>query len=49
MAHTIGLAGGITVLLVAHPVEKESDEETIRIISARKAAPGERAIYESYR
>ena len=45
--HTIGLAGGITVLLVVHAVEEQNGEEKIRIISARKAAPRERALYES--
>jgi uncharacterized DUF497 family protein len=45
--HTIGLAGGIVVLLVVHTVEEHNDEEKIRIISARKAAPRERALYES--
>jgi hypothetical protein len=47
--HTIGLTAGIAILLVAHTVEEESGEETVRIISARKAAPGERALYDSYR
>ena len=45
--HTIGLAGGITLLLVVHTVEEENGEEKIRIISARKADPGERTLYES--
>jgi hypothetical protein len=45
--HTIGLAGGIAVLLVVHTVEEENGEEKIRIISARKAAPRERALYEA--
>jgi uncharacterized DUF497 family protein len=44
--HTIGLAGGILLLLVAHTVEVEDGEEKIRIISARKAVPRERAIYD---
>jgi uncharacterized protein len=44
--HTIGLAGGITVLLVIHTIEEENGEEKIRIISARKADPSERALYE---
>ncbi len=46
--HTIGLAGGIVVLLVVHTVEEENGEENVRIISARKAAPRERALYESH-
>jgi len=34
---------GVHVLLVAHTVSE--DEEVIRILSARKATPGERSIY----
>jgi uncharacterized protein len=45
--HAIGGAGGIALLLVVHAVEEENDEEKIRIISARKANPRERALYES--
>jgi uncharacterized DUF497 family protein len=47
--HTIGLAGGIVVLLVVHTVEEQDGEEEIRIISARKATPRERAVYDSAR
>ena len=43
---TLGLVGGVVVLLVAHTVEEEDGEEVIRIISARKATPRERMIYE---
>lgn len=43
---TLGLAGGIVVLLVAHTYFEEGGEEVIRIISARKATPGERKVYE---
>ena len=46
--HTIGLAGGIVVLLVVHTVEEENGEEKVRIISARKASPRECAFYESH-
>jgi len=46
--HSIGLAGGIVVLLVVHTVEEENGEEKVRIISARKASPRERAFYESH-
>ncbi len=42
---TMGIAGG-TVLLVAHADHEESGEDVIRIISARKATPHERKIYE---
>ena len=44
---TVGLLGGVAVVLVAHTVEKENVEEVIRIFSARKATPRERRIYES--
>ena len=43
---TLGLLGGVVVLLVAHTYEEEDGEEVIRIISARKATPRERMIYE---
>ena len=43
---TLGLAGGIVVLLVAHTYRDDGGEEVIRIISARKATPHERKIYE---
>lgn len=42
---TIGLAG-LTPLLVVHTREEQDDEEEIRIISARKANPRERALYD---
>jgi uncharacterized DUF497 family protein len=42
----VGLAGGIVVLLVAHTYYDEDGEEVIRIISARKATPHERKMYE---
>lgn len=40
---TIGMVGGVHVLLVAHTVDEE--EEVIHIISARKAALRERNTY----
>jgi len=43
---TLGMAGGIAILLVAHTESKEEGELIIRIISARKATPHERKIYE---
>jgi uncharacterized DUF497 family protein len=44
---TMGLVGGIVVLLVAHTWSDDGDNaEHIRIISARKADPKERKIYE---
>ena len=42
---TLGLAGGIVVLLVAHTVRNEGEDEIIRIISARKASRRERIRY----
>jgi hypothetical protein len=39
---TIGTIDGLVVLLVAHTL----DDEVIRIISARKATPRERRLYE---
>jgi uncharacterized DUF497 family protein len=43
---TLGLAGGIVALLVAHAYYEEEGEGVIRIISARKATPRERKMYE---
>ena len=42
---TTGLVNGCVVLLVVHTLEERDDEETIRVISARKATPHERARY----
>ncbi len=45
---TLGLVGGMVVLLVAHTVyEEATGKETIRIISARRATKLERKLYES--
>jgi uncharacterized DUF497 family protein len=46
--HAIGSAGGIAILLIVHRSEEQNGEEEIRIISARKASPRERALYYSY-
>ena len=50
---TIGLIEGVLVLLVAHTVSGDEPagggEETIRIISARKATSRERKAYEQKR
>lgn len=47
---TIGLVNGSLLVLVAHTIKEEKDEtETIRIISARKAAANERKRYEKNR
>ena len=46
---TLGLAGGIVLLLVAHTVLSEQEDEIIRIISARKAVRKERKRYDENR
>lgn len=44
---TLGLVGGVVVLLVAHTFrEDDAGEDTVRIISARKATAHERRRYE---
>ena len=44
---TIGMAGGIVLLLVAHTwYETESGAEYVRLISARRTTKLERKIYE---
>jgi uncharacterized DUF497 family protein len=43
---TLGVAVAVAVLLVAHADYEEGGEEVVRIISARKATPHERKIYE---
>jgi uncharacterized DUF497 family protein len=43
---TIGLADGLLLLLVVHTFEDDEYEETVRIISARKAESHERRVYE---
>ena len=42
---TLGLVEGV-VVVVSHTYGEDEGEEVIRIISARKATPGERRIYE---
>lgn len=41
----IGLASGTILLLVAHTVRAEGEDETIRLISARQATRKERQRY----
>lgn len=43
---TFGLVDGAVVLVVAHTLEGDDDEEIIRIISARKATRRERERYD---
>ena len=47
--HAIGLAGGVIVLLVAHSVREEGEDEIVRLISARRATRKERERYEQTR
>ena len=42
----IGLVGSVAILVVIHTSVEQNDEETVRIISARKATKGERTRYE---
>jgi uncharacterized DUF497 family protein len=42
----VGMAAGVVLLFVAHTHRAEGGEEYIRIISARKATPRERKVYE---
>lgn len=46
---TLGLVGGIVLLLVAHTVRSEAEDEIIRIISARRATRKERQRYDENR
>lgn len=46
---TLGAAAGVVLLLVAHTVHDELEDEIIRIISARKADRRERRRYEENR
>ena len=46
---TLGLVGEVVLLLVAHTVRGEDEDEIIRIISARKASRGERKRYDENR
>ena len=45
----IGLAGGLAVVLVAHTLREEGQDEVIRLISARRATRKERNRYEQTR
>ncbi|MBX3455745.1 BrnT family toxin [Ferrovibrio sp.] len=44
---TLGMVRGVAILLVAHLWSNDHGEETIRIISARRASAGERRAYET--
>lgn len=43
---TVGMVGGIALLIVAHTWHEDDGEEIVRIISARKATRAERRAYE---
>ena len=43
---TIGMVGGLVIMMVAHTVREDENTEIIRIISARKATSKERKHYE---
>jgi uncharacterized DUF497 family protein len=44
--HAIGSIEKIIVLVVVHTYREEKSEEVIRIISARRATPKERKLYD---
>ncbi len=46
---TIGLVGGVVLLLVAHTIRDEGADEIIRVISARKASRKESKRYDKNR
>jgi len=46
---TLGLVGGVVMLLVAHTYTERGDAEVIRIISGRKATKREKQRYEQAR
>ena len=46
---TLGLVAGVLLLLVAHTVQYDGQDEVIRIISARRADRKERKRYEKER
>ena len=46
---TVGLVGGVAMLLVAHTSIERNEDELIRIISARRANRQERRRYEENR
>ena len=43
---TMGLVGGLVIIVVVHTYTDKEDKEIIRIISARKATQRERKYYE---
>ena len=47
--HAIGLIAEVMVVLVAHTVREDAEDEIVRLISARRATPQERKRYEETR
>ena len=47
--HAIGLIGEVAVVLVAHTMREEAEDEIVRLISARRATRQERKRYEETR
>lgn len=45
--HAIGLLRPFTIVVAVHTYRGTEDQETVRIISARKATPRERRRYQS--
>jgi uncharacterized DUF497 family protein len=45
---TLGIVGGVVVLLVAHTWREDGGQDVVRMISARKATKQERRRYEEY-
>ena len=43
---TIGVMNGVVLIVVAHTIWQEGEEEVVRIISARKPDASERRRYE---
>lgn len=46
---TLGLVEGVILLLVAHTVTEDEEDEIVRIVSARRATRKERARYDKNR
>jgi uncharacterized protein len=44
---TSGMVGSVAILVVVHTYGEKNGEETVRIISARKATKGERDRYQN--
>jgi hypothetical protein len=45
----LGLAGDVALLLVAHTVREEGEDEVFRLISARRVTRKERNLYDETR